>query len=677
MSFLYPQFLFGLFAISIPILIHLFNFQKPKKVLFTNVQYLKNVKEITNNRLKLKHLLILLCRIAFVIFLVLAFAQPFIHGDNAAAMNGKPDVYFYLDNSFSMQNETQGDKALDAANKAVVQLRDVYAYNTDYNLLTNDFEGRDQYMLNKDKLAERLTEISYSNISRDGSAINKRITSLTEKTGKRNNHIFWLTDFQKSTMGDLGRINFDTNAQYYLVPVQGENTANIFVDSVWVGNPMVRANENNVLEAVLSNSGDKEVNDLVLKLIIDNIQSSSASISIAAHGSQKVQFNFNLSSGGSKKCKITFEDFPVTFDNEYYFVLNASPRIKVLHLYNQDGAYVKQVYSNSNVFELHSSQVGDFDYSLISVADLLVLDGLEEIPVSLAKALKGFIRKGGSLLLYPSGKANIVTYNSFLKEVYLPAVVKLNADTALTKVNATLSAPDFSNPFFKDVFEKEDKAMDMPYAYPVIGWQNKGERLLSYKNGDAFLSLFKAGKGAIYLAAAPLEKSYTNFQRHGAFLPVMYKVAFQSISAGEKMAHTFQDPGIAVEVGAQGENSVYSLSSGKFKVIPEQRLNGRQLIFDLPNMDLKPGFYNLMLGDTTLKTLAFNSSRKESFLECYSPEALQKSVEGKKNVHIYKADTEKFLDDFRKKNVGESWWKYCLMVSLLFLLAEVLLIRFY
>src|SRR4051812_39877896 len=114
MSFLYPSFLFGLLAVSIPIIIHLFNFQRPKKVFFTNVRFLKNVKETTTSKLKLKHLLILLSRICFIIFLVFTFAQPFIQKRHSDLIKGRPSVSAYLDNSFSMQHERNGEKALDA-----------------------------------------------------------------------------------------------------------------------------------------------------------------------------------------------------------------------------------------------------------------------------------------------------------------------------------------------------------------------------------------------------------------------------------------------------------------------------------------------------------------------------------------------------------------------------------
>ena len=100
MNFLYPGFLFALLAIAIPIVIHLFNFRKFKKVYFSNVQFLAAVEEQNSSREKLKHLLVLLSRILAIFFLVLAFARPFMPSsnqlDNKATSNL---VTLYIDNS--------------------------------------------------------------------------------------------------------------------------------------------------------------------------------------------------------------------------------------------------------------------------------------------------------------------------------------------------------------------------------------------------------------------------------------------------------------------------------------------------------------------------------------------------------------------------------------------------
>jgi Na+/H+ antiporter NhaD/arsenite permease-like protein len=77
MGFLYPNFLWALFAILIPVIIHLFYFKRFKKVYFSNTKFLKEIKEETTNKNKIKNLLVLLSRILAIVFLVLAFAQPY------------------------------------------------------------------------------------------------------------------------------------------------------------------------------------------------------------------------------------------------------------------------------------------------------------------------------------------------------------------------------------------------------------------------------------------------------------------------------------------------------------------------------------------------------------------------------------------------------------------------
>ena len=63
MKFAYPAVLFALFAVAIPIIIHLFNFRKFKKIYFSNVSFLREVKKESQSKSKLKHLLILASRI--------------------------------------------------------------------------------------------------------------------------------------------------------------------------------------------------------------------------------------------------------------------------------------------------------------------------------------------------------------------------------------------------------------------------------------------------------------------------------------------------------------------------------------------------------------------------------------------------------------------------------------
>ena len=117
MNFLYPGFLFALLTIAIPIVIHLFNFRKFKKVYFSNVQFLKEAKEQNSSREKLKHLLVLLCRVLAIIFLVLAFARPFISSGDGFSPSARNVVNIYIDNSYSMETVNKEGSLLDEAKR--------------------------------------------------------------------------------------------------------------------------------------------------------------------------------------------------------------------------------------------------------------------------------------------------------------------------------------------------------------------------------------------------------------------------------------------------------------------------------------------------------------------------------------------------------------------------------
>ena len=100
MQFLFPSVLWVLLALAIPIIIHLFHFRRFKKVYFTNVKFLKEIKEEKSTRNKLRNLLVLLSRLAAMACLIFAFAQPFLAKEDSAK-TGKNYVSIFLDNSNS------------------------------------------------------------------------------------------------------------------------------------------------------------------------------------------------------------------------------------------------------------------------------------------------------------------------------------------------------------------------------------------------------------------------------------------------------------------------------------------------------------------------------------------------------------------------------------------------
>ena len=118
-----PLFLWGLFAVSIPIIIHLIFRLRKRRVIFSTLKFLKVVQAKNARRLRLREWLLLLLRVGAIVCIVLAFARPFREGQSVAAevLEGRTDIVFVLDDSFSMSAEVKGKTLFEQAKDRVIE----------------------------------------------------------------------------------------------------------------------------------------------------------------------------------------------------------------------------------------------------------------------------------------------------------------------------------------------------------------------------------------------------------------------------------------------------------------------------------------------------------------------------------------------------------------------------
>lgn len=726
MNFLYPQFLFGLFALGIPIIIHLFNFRRTKRVYFSNNLFLKNVKKTTTSKLKIKHLLILLARLLFVFFLVITFAQPYLPGkenEGGPGTDGNKLVYIYLDNSFSMSSELGANvRGIDQGVNYIEEVINLYPRNTSYKLLTNEFGSFSRVPKNGSELDELVAEVELTGVARSMEEVMSKIKSDMQAGSLNMNEaeksdVYLISDFQKSTAGDLQDIKADTSRQIYLAPVRSSYESNIFVDSVYLANPFMLAEKANELAVVLRNESEKEVSDLIVRLLINDQQMASASLDLGPFADEALKFTLNFPLEKNNRCQIVFEDYPVTFDNNFYFTLNLGNRISILEItpgnaLSRNSAIAK-VYANNQVFNFQSHSLENLDYSLIENTDLLVLNELgntgNDANLAVIPYIQDFLAVGGHVLYIPPASGNM----AFLKEVTgNPNLVagRINLSDSVAPAKVPLANPDLANPFFSNMFEGESGNFEMPVAARFMGQNLRGEALLRYKTGEPFLlSLSKAyihtetaASDPIFLFTTPLRSEFTSLFRHAIFVPVMYRLASMSKSMNNQLYYYADVSTITLETvnfaGSQeeergavkndaGPRYLYKLRREEQEVIPLQRVAGGRLFMEVPQDVVQPGFYDLVRieestagsngEDMPLLSLAFNVEKQESLIEQYSIGELQEKFDNSANVKIYEAeDIDAFSELVRKQHTSISFWKYTLLLALFFLLTEILLIRF-
>jgi hypothetical protein len=608
-----------------------------------------------------KHYLILLSRLLFIFFLVIAFAQPFLPSANQG--NPSDKVVIYLDNTYSMSNETEENiTAFDGALGYVNKIMELYPSSTAYKLITNDFSAYSNSYKSANEITELLTEVRMTGVSRAANEIYERVK---DKDNEDRKDIFWLSDFQKSTLGEESVI-LDSILDINLVPLNFNSINNIYIDSIYLDNPFMIGDQQVKLNVVVANKGIKEVDDLGIKVFVDSIQAATATMDIQPNDKQLITFDLAFDPNKLSEGRISIEEFPVTFDNDFYFVINNAQKIKVLEIFEKKSErYIERVFGNEQLFEFESYDVSNLDYSLLSKADLVVVNGLSEITPSLASVINLRIQSGRRLLIIPSAKPDIDSYKSIIP------LSRVGISTSESK--SPLASPDLADPFFENVFEESAKRFAMPEAMPVFDLGRDRNALLKFQNGTPFLS--RVSKG-VYIVASPLTTEYSTFQNHAIFVPVMYGMAAESAAGLGKLFYFVDDDYISFNVDSIAADNVFRLSNGIGEIIPPQRVINKSVLIEIPKFTLDVGFYNLNLANRKISSLAFNNSPLESDLRQLPIDELSKYFKGKYEV-INVGNEMAFSKAVENKYVGEPLWKFAIMLALLFLLTEVLLIRFF
>ena len=666
MNFLYPAFLYGLIALAIPVIIHLFHFRKAKKVYFSNTQFLQSVKKVSQAKLRLKHLLVLFARLLFILFLVLTFAQPYF--PSATGLNRAGLVDIYLDNSYSLSNKVAEDlTGLDAAVQLAHELVNSYPQGTRFRLLTNDFKSASQYYTSAETITDRLTEVKHSGANRTVTEVVDRldVVPLGEQNSER--EIFMISDFQRHQwQPGKEELRQDNVSDIFLLPLDFEASRNVYVDSVYLDQPVVFSASDNIIHVVLANAGMEVVEDVPVNLSVGGQQVANSSISIPAKGKASLSFQLNFPLQPFTLATLSFQDFPLTFDNSFHFVIQQAPKINVLEITEEvEETAISQVYADSTYFKFESTAPGNVNLASMQTNDLLILNGLSSVGESLQAALLEFQQSGGNIFLIP-GEGGMPAAIDYLAQNL--AFEKVEMEEAVR-----LSPIPLEHPFFEDIFEESEEMFDMPKARPLRSWEGSREDIIALQSGHPFLSRNEQ----LYLLSSPLEEEFTNFHQHALFVPVMYKIAFNSQQVSNNLYHTTDENFIRLKLEEPEGDEVYKLQNEEQEIIPNQRVGDRMLQIELPSYLVEPGFYQLLKENEVVYQLAFNHQQQESQLDQLSVEELEEEVEGIPQMEVISdIGMDNIGASVEEKFKGEALWKWTLLLALLALLAEVLLIRF-
>jgi hypothetical protein len=681
MSLLFPAFLTALGVLAIPVIIHLFYFRRFKKIYFTNVRFLKEVKEETSNRQKLRNLLVLAMRCLAILFMVLAFAQPFLPKSDSVK-RGEQSVSIYIDNSFTMNTRSTDAPLIELGKKRARDIVNAYAVSDRFQVLTNDFEGRDQRLISKEDALNRIEEIRTSPVSRDLSKVLLRQSQCLAIGKADSRNAFVISDFQ-SNISDLNNFK-DTTVEVSLIPMRSVQERNVSIDSVWFESPVQILNQPARLLVKMSNRSDVESEEVRLTLLHDGQTKPVGAVRIPARGSRLDTVSFTILHSGWHEARVSLTDYPIQFDDDYFIAFYVAEQINVLSINgNQPNKYLNSSFSGAKYFKLVNGDTRNIDYSKLGEYQLIILNELPAVTSGLVQELKTFAQNGGNVMVFPAKSADVTSYNSLLSAFDGGEMAPF--DPTIRQA-AQVNTEEF---IFKDVFLNKSANLRLPTTQGNFKIApNRGEQILTYRDGTAMLNKYITGEGAMYLNAAPLDETVSDLVRNGEiFVPMLFKMAISG-TKGRQIAYTIgRDETLEArhKIAASGE-MVYKLKKNNkptggdndkanAEFIPEQRILGAKVLLTPGKAVGDAGWYQLGINaDSTIAEYAFNLDRKESDLTYLDDAGLTSKLGPKMKVLSENAEAS-FTQVVDEQNQGIVLWRWCIMFALLFLALEGLFLR--
>lgn len=594
--------------------------------------------------------------------LVIAFANPYFPSAINAADTGNYAA-LYVDNSPSMQSgEDQNSLLIQARNQAVDIIKGL-PENYRVQVLTNDFQGRQQRYYNKQQAIDMVDAILPSYAFRKSEEIVNKLKLAQEKEGNSGLEVFWLSDFQKTAF--TKDIEAPEQWQQTIIPFRTpQNLGNIAIDSAWFERPILQPGFDQELKIQLSNSGSEENRKVSINLSLDGQLQGAKEVEIIAGAKTTTSFTLRVSEAKAYKGEIAVDAGNPYFDNTFYFSYSVDRPFNIL-LTGDDEFRTKfeKLFADS-IYKLNYNELDRIDYSTLSQYDLILLDAPESVPSGFIQALRENLNAGKTVVLIPAAK-NAEAINNVLANLRLPPLgEKRPAVEALDII--------YKDPHFKGVFSNTPEKPSLPKVDEYYQYSSAvGYPLLTLADGNPMVSRIPVASGTLLLVTANLAN--TNFASHPIFVPIMLNAALFSRTSTALYTLSGKAQGPEFMVEPSGESPLSITANGQ-ELIPRQRNRNQTIeLYDLPT-ELKPGIYDVTREGKPQGFLALNPAPAESRWSFLSDEEITRQF-GPESTTILQADATELGYTISQRYNGTSLWKWFLVAALLFLVIEIVLIK--
>ena len=690
MTFLNPAILFGLAAATIPIIIHLLNLRKLKKIDFSTLIFLKELQKNKIRRVKLKQWLLLALRVLIILLIVTAFARPTLEGVSIGGTTSaaKTTALFILDDSFSMSVVDQNGSYINQAEQTIKILLSNFEEGDEAGLIlvSGDTEGEIPVTTNIISVVEKLKNINVSNASGTINSALIEASNLILESKNFNKEIYLLSDFQKDRIAikqnltDLSQV-LNEQVKLYSFNYSGKEVYNIGISKLKVITKIFEINKPISFEATVTNYSDQTVNNIVVSLFIGGKRSAQKSIDLVLNEAKIVQLEGTTNENGFIDVTVQIEDDEVSVDNKRFSSIFIPEKISVLLLYDKfnDIRFVKhalQSAADTGNLELYERPLNKLSTIKLNNFDAVIIIGSKDIDRS--DDLRKYLADGGGLIIFPSSKPELIGFREILASLKLPQAKDLIFNSEQINKTVDFEKVDYDHPLLQNIFRDEQKKqIESPIIqnYYKISPMGKGISIITLLDGSSFLSEYDFGRGKIFVFNVSPVLEWSDFPIKSIFAPLIYKSVIY-LSAEDRSEAEY----------IAGEQLNINISRRTLPVIKVVRPDGSEDLINLNGNDSDflnysktylSGNYTIYSGVDLLETISVNTDQLESNVKYISDDEFEDYLKdiNFKGSHIKITKGEDPATLILQARFGSELWRYFLIAAFMLALIEMTIAR--
>jgi hypothetical protein len=518
-GFLAPWFLAGAVAIGLPFWIHLLRQYRSTPHPFSSLMFFERRTQSSIKHRRLRYLLLLSLRVALLLLIALAFANPFINRTGGAA-GGRKMLVIAVDNSFSMRYDDHLARAKQAAMNAVSQLNpgergQVLAVGSRVHFLTQPVEEADQLKAAIQGIQPSDEQSSYGELA--------RALRTIEQTSRIPLEVHFASDMQKSSMppafADL-RLGSDTNLVFHSVADPKE--PNWMVESVTAPAKIYDPKKVRV-QAVVAGSNTPATKRTV-SLALDGKVLDSKSVDVPANGRASVEFVSLDSPHGFHQGEIRIEPGDSLHqDDRFDFAIERTDPHPVLFLHpagqNLDELYYRSALESVSEagFTLEPLAVEQAGNQSLSKYAFVVLSDVGSMPPGLENSLRAYVAGGGSLLIALGPLSAALNRVPVSNEAIQGSAYASRGDSRFE----TVAAADAEHPALRRA-----NKLDGVKFYQVIKVDPGQSHVVARLTNQAPLLLEKqVGEGRVIVFTSTFDNVGNDLPLHASFVPFVEETA--------------------------------------------------------------------------------------------------------------------------------------------------------